>query len=130
MGNIVAVAVGGMIGASARYLFVLAWPNPEDGFAQTTFVENVAGSFLLGLLLTLILQGWRWRWDIRPLVAVGALGSFTTFSALTEDVVRLADDGRAEVAAAYAVASVVIGLAAAGAGVLSGRVLACRVVRR
>ncbi len=119
-----------MIGASARYVFVLAWPNPDDGFAQTTFVENVVGSFLLGLLLTLILQGWRWRWDIRPLVAVGALGSFTTFSALTEDVVRLADDGRAEVAAAYAIASVVVGLAAAGAGVLMGRTLARRVVRR
>jgi fluoride exporter len=128
-GNIIAVALGGMVGASARYLLVLAWPNPERGFPQTTFLENIVGAFLLGLLLAAVMRGWRWRADLRPFVGVGVLGSFTTFSALTEDIVRLADDGRAEVALAYAMASVAAGLASAGAGIALGRRLTGRVVR-
>jgi fluoride exporter len=115
-----------MIGASARYLILVAWPNPDAGFPHTTFVENIVGAFLLGLFLMLLLHRLTWRVDLRPLVATGALGSFTTFSALTEEVVVLVDEGRAAVAVAYAVASVALGLLAAGAGIVLGRGLGTR----
>jgi fluoride ion exporter CrcB/FEX len=49
----------------------------------------LAETFLLGLVLTLVLARWRLSWDIRPFLTTGILGSFTTFSNLTLDVVVL-----------------------------------------
>lgn len=127
--NIVAVGAGGMLGAAARYLLLVVWPVPEGSFPVTVLVENVAGAFLVGVLLAAIVSGWRWRRDLRPLVVTGVLGSFTTFSALTADVAVLANDGAVVLGAAYAIASVVLGLVAAGAGIVLGRTLAGRVAR-
>ena len=124
--NVLAVAAGGKLGTAARYLLLIARPDAQEGFPATTFAENIAGAFLLGLLLTAILHGWQWRRDVRPLVATGALGAFTTFSAYTEGIVRLADDGSPMTAAVYALASLALGIVAAAAGITAGRALGKR----
>jgi fluoride exporter len=116
-----AVAAGGALGATLRHAFLVAFPPVPGAFPATIFVENVVGAFLLGLVATLLLERWRPRWDLRPFLCTGLLGSFTTFSNVSLDLWVLGTDGRAGVALIYAGASVVAGLAAAVAGMVVAR---------
>jgi CrcB protein len=84
-----------------------------------TVAINVIGSFLLGLLVTL---GDALSSDVRLVLGVGFLGGFTTFSTFTVQVVIETDAGHAGTAAAYLLASIVAGLAAAVLGYILGRV--------
>jgi fluoride exporter len=115
------VAAGGAIGAGLRYAFLLAFPQDQGRFPLTIFVENVAGAFLLGIVLTVLLRRSGAGWDARPFLATGVLGSFTTFSNVSLDLVRLAGAGHPGTAFGYAAASAAVGLLAAGAGVWAGR---------
>jgi fluoride exporter len=124
--SVAEVAAGGMIGAGLRYAFILAFPPAPGRFPLTILVENVVGAFLLGFALSLLLRRAGGGWDARPFLATGILGSFTTFSNLSLDVVSLAGAGRTEAAVGYAAASIVLGLGAAFAGLVAGRRLLYR----
>jgi fluoride exporter len=124
--HVVAVFAGGMAGAAARHALLLAYPNTPGQFPQTTFVENLLGALLLGVFLTVVLRGWRWRFELRPLLATGLLGAFTTFATFTVEIGRLVEDGHLLVAATYGMASLAGGLAMALLGVWVGRVLPLR----
>ena len=104
-----AFVVAAVAGALARAEAGRRW-NRHDGLAIGTLVVNVTGSFLLGLLS-----------DVAPLtltvLGVGGLGSFTTFSSFARDAVALTELGRLKAAALYVGTTVVLGLAAASAGV-------------
>lgn len=125
--HILAVFAGGMAGAAARYGILAGYPNTPGEFPRTTFVENIAGAFLLGLLLTVVLRGWRWRFEPRPLLATGMLGAFTTFSTFAVEIANLIDDGYPGISIAYAVASLVVGLLAALLGIRLGQMAPRRV---
>jgi CrcB protein len=116
-----AIALGGFLGGQARYGLGLLWPEAPGVFPWTTFGINVAGAFLLALLLVVILEAWNAPTWVRPFAATGVLGSFTTFSAIAFALDRLAADGHWDVFAAYAVFSVLAGLGAASFGLLFGR---------
>ena len=116
--NIALVALGGMIGALLRVGLAVAVPNPPDGFPWTTFLENVVGAYLLGLLLAVLARRFPDSDRVRLLLGTGLLGSFTTFSNYSVEIVQLATDSPA-VALAYALASVIVALAAALAGLAS-----------
>lgn len=116
-----AVAAGGMIGAALRVGLVVAFPIVPGRFPWTTFVENVLGAFLLGLLLVLLLERWRPTRQVHPFLCTGILGSFTTFSNLSVEWVELAGGERPWLALIYALASMIVGLAAALAGVVAAR---------
>lgn len=118
--NLLAVAAGGAVGTGLRYAFVLAFPTDPGRFPLTTFAENVLGAFLLGMVLTGLLRASRPRRDWRPFLATGVLGSFTTFSNFSIELLLLGTGGHAAVAIAYAAASVAAGLAAAAAGITAG----------
>src|SRR5690606_18403913 len=92
-------------------------------FPWVVFVENVTGAFALGVLLTVLLHRWRWRWDIRPFAATGVLGSFTTFSNLSLGVVELVEHRAYVLALAYAFGSLLVGVVSAGLGVMTARLL-------
>lgn len=97
------VALGGAIGASARYLVGLA-----VAFPLGTLTVNVIGSFLIGLV-------WVWlagREALLPFIMMGMLGGFTTFSSFSLDTMRLIEMGRIGSAALYVSASVVLSLGA------------------
>lgn len=118
------VAAGGMVGTGARYQVSAALPS-SSGWPTATLVENLVGSFLLGLLLEGLLrrgtEGHRGRLA-RLGLGTGALGGFTTFSSLAIELERLLADGAVVVAASYAMASVLGGLVACFLGiVLAGR---------
>lgn len=90
-----------------------------SGFPAATLLANVAGAFLLGLVLTRVLA----RRGPLPasLLGTGALGALTTFSTFALETVELLGTAPA-LAVAYALASLALGPAAAAAGLRVGRV--------
>lgn len=118
----VAVAAGGALGALARWLTVVQvtrWLGPD--FPAGTMAVNVAGSLLMGLLVTLAVEGVNISSEVRAFFAIGFLGSFTTFSAFSLDAVGLVERAQWWPAAAYVVGSVALGAAAFLLGVRMAR---------
>ena len=114
---LLSVALGGAIGASGRYLvgsYVTTWFG--IGTPWPTFSVNILGSFVLGVFVAVAALVWSPSEQLRAFIVVGFLGGFTTFSAFSLDVVLLAERGRLETAAIYAVASVVLSIGALFAG--------------
>jgi CrcB protein len=89
-----------------------------------TFVVNVVGSFFIGLFLVLATERFSWPGATVTLVAVGFLGGFTTFSALTWQAVQQLEGGDYASAVWYVGGSVLCGLLAAWAGASIGRIAA------
>jgi len=116
-----AVALGGFAGGEARYLLGLAFPTGHAAFPATTFAINVSGSFVLALLLVLILEVWPPTKYLRPLLATGFCGAYTTFSTWMVDTDRLFSAGRYGLAAADLCGSLLAGLAATLLGLAAGR---------
>jgi CrcB protein len=85
-----AISAGGVLGALARYGIATAWPHPPGGFAWSTLVVNVSGCFLIGVLMVIVTRVTPGRRLLRPLVGVGVLGGYTTFSTSVVDVHRTA----------------------------------------
>ncbi|WP_373355667.1 fluoride efflux transporter CrcB [Pseudoroseicyclus sp. CXY001] len=117
------VAIGGALGASARYLVgVGAVRLMGPGFPWATLVVNVVGSFVMGALIVALAQLSATRFA--PFLMTGLLGGFTTFSAFSLDAVALFERGQAVAAALYVAASVGLSLAACVGGLLLARSLA------
>jgi CrcB protein len=111
-----AVAIGGFVGTEARYLLGVLFPEIPGAFPWTTLVINVTGSLLLGWLTALWAAGTREpRW-LQAGLGPGLIGSFTTFSA-----VSLATVVEPALLVPYLGLSLVLGLAAAAAGIAVGQ---------
>lgn len=117
-GILVAVAIGGVLGACSRYELGLAITSRSGTFPLATFVINVSGSLVLGALLALIVERWRPSEYVRPFAATGFLGAYTTWSTFMVDTDNLVKGGHVAVAAAYVAASLVAGLAAVYVGMM------------
>ncbi len=118
-----AVAIGAVVGASARYGATRAWPTDDGDFPWTTLGVNLLGCALIGVLLVLVERGpvhplWR------PLLGTGVLGGFTTFSAYSVDLQEQVADDRIAQALAYGLATLVGAVLATAAGVAATRRLA------
>ncbi len=96
---LLAVSIGGAVGAMARALLGQVFPDPSDGFPWTTFTVNVLGSFLLALLPAVAVV--RRSSLLPPLLGTGVLGGFTTLSAWSEQTRALLDAGHLATAAGY-----------------------------
>lgn len=115
-----AVFVGGCAGGLARYAVTSAFPA-GGGFPWATLWVNLAGAFLLALLLVLTLEVLPPSTYLRPLLGTGFCGAFTTFSAITVSTSELVRDGRAGLGAGYLGASLLGGVAAGAVGLVAGR---------
>jgi CrcB protein len=121
--NLLLVALGGAIGSAARYLvgaFVGNYFGPD--FPWGTFIVNVSGSFLIGVVLSFV-GGGLLPAGARPFIAVGVLGGYTTFSTYTHETLQLIQDGELGAAAFNTLGQVVAGLIAVYLGVVLGRAL-------
>ena len=114
------VGLGGAFGAMARYL-ATDWVRAiaGDSFPWGTLAVNVTGSFALGFALVW-LQSQAPSGQLRQFVAIGFLGSFTTFSTFSYETVALVRSSEIARAGAYALGSMGVGVAA----VLLGAALA------
>lgn len=119
--NTVAVALGGVLGALARYGLGRAWPSPTGTFPWATFAVNVSGCLLIGLLLVRLLEAGAVHPLWRPFLGTGVLGGYTTFSTYAVDTRVLVDEGHVALAAVYVVGTVVAALLAVQLGVVAGR---------
>ena len=111
-----AVSVGGAIGAVARYAISTAWPTTRGLFPWATFVINVSGCLLIGVLMVAIAEIWPRRRLLRPFLGTGVLGGYTTFSTYVVDAQHLLDQHAAATALIYLVATLVSAVLAVYAG--------------
>ena len=110
------VAIGGAVGAVARYELTVEFPVHAGRFPYTTFSINIAGALLLGFLLEWLTRHRPRDAMLRPLLAIGVLGAFTTFSTVCTETVLLGRDGHVGLAAAYVLLTLAVGLAAVVVG--------------
>jgi len=110
------VGLGGAFGAVARYL-ASGWVQNMAGgfFPWGTVAVNVAGSLLLGFVLVWA-QTTVSSAELRQFIAIGFLGSFTTFSTFSYEALAMMRDGEWWRAGGYTIGSVALGLIAVGAG--------------
>ncbi|MDE3195398.1 MAG: fluoride efflux transporter CrcB [Acidobacteriota bacterium] len=121
------VTIGGGAGALARYVVTLQVNEKFDParFPLATFLINILGSFLIGLLMVLLDREDLLHPNLRPLLVTGVLGGFTTFSSFEWEVFSL---GRHTPPSAlfYAIVSVVLGWLACWFGASISRMAAGR----
>jgi fluoride exporter len=123
--DLTAIAVGGGIGTVARYLLSQAFPA-GNGFPWAIFAVNVSGCFLLGLLMVYLLEVWPPRRFLRPFLAIGLIGGYTTFSTYAAGVMTLLIGHAPAQADAYALTSILAALVAVWAGTKAARIAAAR----
>ncbi len=114
-------AIGGALGALARWGVAEALPRADGGWPWATLLVNLTGCLLIGVLTgALAGRSPEPAWA-RPFLAVGVLGGFTTYSAFAVEAVGLAEAGRVAAAGGYVLASVLGGVLAVAAGVRAVR---------
>src|SRR3954447_11768654 len=119
-----AIAVGGVLGAEARYGLGVLLPHHPGQWPWATWLINVSGCFLIGILMVVIAELTSPHRLVRPFLGVGVLGGYTTFSTAMVDVQQMALAGREGAALGYLLATLVGAVGAAFAGVTLTRALA------
>jgi len=111
--NALVIGIGGFVGAVSRY-GIAVWIGQRWGrsFPLGTFVINVSGSFLIGLLMTLMADRFTENPQWRLLLVVGFLGAYTTFSTFEYETGALLKDGEWLFAGLNVVLSVIVGFVA------------------
>ncbi|HEY4938558.1 MAG: fluoride exporter [Actinomycetota bacterium] len=118
-----AIALGGALGAPARYGVAQLVHVAKGSFPWATFWTNITGSFALGLVLVLILERFPPTRYVRPFVATGFLGAYTTYSTFAVETDLLVRGGQAGTGVVYGLASLVAGFVAVWAGMLVARAI-------
>jgi len=124
MMNFLVIGIGGFVGAVSRY-GIAVWVGQRWGrsFPLGTFVINVSGSFLIGLLMTLMAERFTENPQWRLLLVVGFLGAYTTFSTFEYETGALLKDGEWFFAMLNIILSVVVGFIALKLGEVIGKVI-------
>jgi len=117
--SILLVATGGGAGSVVRYL-CQRWIHQlhPHAFPWGTFLINIAGCLLIGLLSGIIAKGNLVREEWRLLLVTGFCGGYTTFSSFAAENIQLLKDGRILYFMLYTTASVLLGILATFAGML------------
>lgn len=117
------VMAGGALGAAAREAIEQAVPTANRGFPAATLVINLAGAFVLGVLLEALVRSGDdsgWRRKARLVAGTGFCGAFTTYSTLAVETVQLGRHGAWSIGVLYLATSAVGGLVAAVGGIALG----------
>nr|WP_245984149.1 CrcB family protein [Streptomyces tateyamensis] len=115
------VALGGVLGAEARYGLGLLWPTPVASFPWTTLLVNALGCLVIGVFLVAITEGRPAHRLLRPFFGTGVLGGFTTFSTYCLDLHRLFEAHQPGLAVGYLAGTLAAALGAVGLGAAGTR---------
>lgn len=108
--TLVLIAAGAVLGALLRYGASAVLPTIDQGFPYNTLFVNLVGAALIGLCWGLWRdEAWFFAWG-RAFLLIGLLGGFTTFSALSLEVVQLLDSGRSLMALGYVLSTAFLGI--------------------
>jgi CrcB protein len=113
--TLLVIAIGGVLGAVARYEAGLRWPTLPHGFPWTTLGINLLGSALLSIVVVIATDLPRTHRLFRPMLGTGVIGGFTTFSTFAVENQRLLTNGHIPIAFAYMVTTVIACIAVAWA---------------
>lgn len=117
MNMLLAIFVGGGLGSVARYGTVLAAGRLLGAsFPYGTLLVNIAGSLIMGILFEILHSKMQTAPEVKGFLLIGFLGGFTTFSAFSFDVLKMADQGQYALAAIYAGLSLVLSVVAVFCG--------------
>lgn len=115
------VAVGGVIGSIARWFVEGLFPPIPPGFPWGTLLVNVSGAFGLGVMGVILIERVPLAGHWRTFLGIGVFGSYTTFSTMALQGVRLIESGRVASALGYWVATLLLGQMAGVYGMWMGR---------
>jgi len=118
------VGVGGCLGSILRF-WLGSYIGNKMGtrFPYGTFVINVTGSFLVGLVFALLTVKTQWSPNWRYLIPIGFIGGYTTFSAFEYETLRTMQDGQIGLGLLYVAASVIVGFVAVWGGMIAGKAI-------
>ncbi|HEV7967133.1 MAG TPA: fluoride efflux transporter CrcB [Candidatus Acidoferrales bacterium] len=118
------VGLGGFLGSIARF-WLGSYITYRMGarFPYGTFAINMSGSFLIGLVVTLLADRGRWSPNLLYLIPIGFIGAYTTFSTFELEAFRSARNGDLFLALLNVVLSVALGFIAVWLGVVTGKTL-------
>jgi len=124
MNGLLYVALGGAIGASCRHLLgQVTLKSLGPSFPYGTFLANVLGGFLMGLLAGWLAFKISGGANLRLFLGVGVLGGFTTFSAFSLDAVLMLERKAYGSFMTYVGGSVILSIAALMLGLIIARKL-------
>jgi CrcB protein len=119
------IGFGGALGAILRHFMNIAVARlAGSDFPWHTMVINITGSFVMGLLISLMALRWNVSHELKAFLTTGILGGYTTFSAFSLDFALLVERKAYMLAGAYALGSVVVSLIAIFVGLALGRAFA------
>ena len=120
----VVVGIGGCLGSILRFwLGNYVGSKMGTRFPYGTFVINITGSFLIGLVFAFLTERSQWSPYWRYLIPIGFIGGYTTFSSFEFETLRTIQEGQFGIGLLYVMSSVVLGLAAVWGGLVAGRAL-------
>ena len=112
MVNCIFVGLGGFLGAVCRYLIGLVPMKAQPVFPVKTFLINIIGAFVIGLIAALVAKNSSMDPHLILFLKVGICGGFTTFSTFAFETTDLLQSGNTGMALLYAILSVVLGVLA------------------
>jgi fluoride exporter len=120
------IAAGGALGALSRYGLAELLPHAPGTWPLATWLTNISGCLLIGVLMVLVTEVWPARRYLRPFVGVGVLGGYTTFSTAMVDVRGLVSAGAPGVGLLYLGGTVLAAVLATAVGWYATRALVVR----
>lgn len=122
--SVVVISVAAALGALSRYAVESLLPNGQDGQHYIgTLTVNLSGALAIGILSGALSARFTEHPQLRNLLLVGFLSSYTTFSALAYQTVQLGQRDSVGVAAAYGAGTLLAGIALAYLGLRVGKAM-------
>jgi CrcB protein len=119
-----AVGVGGFVGSIARFwLATYIGQRMGTRFPHGTFLVNISGSFLIGMVMTILAERTQLSPTWRYLIPIGFIGGYTTFSTFEFETLRAIQDGQFTIGLLNIVLSVVVGFAMVWTGAMVGKAI-------